>query len=109
VRLAALSPASRHTLLVEIGRLKQSYTLSLSSFHLHLFLFRTWQQFEADFRTFYYPLDYYDDLKAQISRRLQKQGESVSLYFTDLQTMIRRYGSITPEQELRWLYGIWMC
>jgi len=64
----------------------------------------TWQQFEADFRAFYFPLDYADDLEAQISRRLQRQDEPVSTYFTDLQTLIRRHGGMTPEQELRWLY-----
>jgi len=63
----------------------------------------TWQQFDADFRAFYFPLDYADDLEAQISRRLQRQDESVSTYFTDLQTLICRHGGMTPEQESRWL------
>lgn len=49
----------------------------------------SWQQFESDFRAFYFPLDYSDDLEAQISRRLQQQGEAVNSYFTDLPPICR--------------------
>lgn len=64
----------------------------------------TWKQFASDFRSFYFPLNYIDDLEAQISRRLHRSNETVNDYITELQTLIRRHGDISPEQEVRWLY-----
>lgn len=65
---------------------------------------QTWENFVRDFRIFYYPVNYLEDLEAEISRRVQKPTEPAMTYVTDLQTLIRRHGSMTPEQELLWLY-----
>lgn len=65
---------------------------------------RTWQDFVNEFRTYYFPVNYLEDLEADISRRLQRPGEPVTTYLTDLQTLIRRHGKIPPSEELRWLY-----
>ncbi|KAJ8937207.1 hypothetical protein NQ314_012004 [Rhamnusium bicolor] len=64
----------------------------------------TWAKFTRDFRTFYFPVNYLEDLEADISRRLQKPDEPSTNYLTDLQTLVRRHGDLNPEQELRWLY-----
>ncbi|KAJ8928626.1 hypothetical protein NQ314_018785 [Rhamnusium bicolor] len=64
----------------------------------------TWAKFTRDFRTFYFPVNYLEDLDADISRRLQKPDEPATNYLTDLQTLVRRHGDLNPEQELRWLY-----
>ncbi|KAJ8942996.1 hypothetical protein NQ314_009845, partial [Rhamnusium bicolor] len=52
----------------------------------------------------YFPVNYLEDLEADISRRLQKPDEPATNYLTDLQTLVRRHGDLNPEQELRWLY-----
>ena len=65
---------------------------------------RTWQEFVTDFKNFYFPINYQVDLEAEISRRLHKSNESVSTYLTELQTLIRRHGSLSTEQQLSWLY-----
>ncbi|KAJ8927064.1 hypothetical protein NQ314_020510 [Rhamnusium bicolor] len=54
--------------------------------------------------TFYFPVNYLEDLEADISRRLQKPDEPATIYLTDLQTLVRRHGDLNPEQELGWLY-----
>ncbi|KAJ8949764.1 hypothetical protein NQ314_008117 [Rhamnusium bicolor] len=64
----------------------------------------TWAKFTRDFRTFHFPVNYLEDLEADISRRLQKPDEPATNYLTDLQTLVRRHGELNPEQELRWLY-----
>ena len=65
---------------------------------------QTWTDFRTAFRVFYFPVNYEIDLEVAISRRLQKPGEPTSQYITDLQTLIRRHGHISPAQELQWLY-----
>lgn len=65
---------------------------------------QTWTDFRTAFRIFYFPVNYEIDLEVAISRRLQKPDEPSSQYITDLQTLIRRHGHISPEQELQWLY-----
>ncbi|XP_030752316.1 uncharacterized protein LOC115879552 isoform X2 [Sitophilus oryzae] len=66
--------------------------------------YRTWEEFTKEFKIFYYPVNYEVDLEVKISRRVQRHNESVTAYITDLQTLIRRHGSISPNQELQWLY-----
>lgn len=66
--------------------------------------YRNWEDFTREFRIFYYPVNYEVDLEAKISRRVQRTNESVIAYITDLQTLIRRHGNISPSQELQWLY-----
>lgn len=64
----------------------------------------TWAEFITDFRFFYFPLNYAEDLEAEISRRLQRPNEPTCRYITDLQTLVRRHGGIGTSQELQWLY-----
>lgn len=64
----------------------------------------SWNEFRTAFRIFYFPVNYEVDLEAEISRRLQRSNEPVAKYVTALQTLIRRHGNISPEQELNWLY-----
>ncbi|KAJ8934974.1 hypothetical protein NQ314_013079 [Rhamnusium bicolor] len=65
---------------------------------------RTWDKFIKDFRTFYFPVNYPEDLEAEISRHLQKPDESATDYLTELETLLRRHGDMSPEQELQWIY-----
>lgn len=65
---------------------------------------RTWQEFVNDFKTFYFPVNYQIDLEAAISRRLQRPHEPVSAYITEMQTLMRRHGHMTSEQQLAWLF-----
>lgn len=64
----------------------------------------TWDEFLQNFRSFYFPINYAADLEIEISRRLQRPNESPHRYITDMQTLIRRHGNMSPEQELQWLY-----
>jgi len=66
--------------------------------------FTSWNAFLSDFRTFYYPLNYLENIEAEIGRRLQKHSEPTRQYVTDLQTLIRRHGGMTSEQETQWIY-----
>lgn len=65
---------------------------------------QTWAQFIADFRSFYFPINYAEDLELEINHRQQRSNEPVGNYFTDLQTLIRRHGGMGPDEELKWLY-----
>lgn len=65
---------------------------------------KTWTQFVTDFRSFYFSINYAEDLELEISNRRQQTGETSGSYITDLQTLIRRHGGIGPEDELKWLY-----
>lgn len=64
----------------------------------------TWDQFLEDFRAFYLPADYVLGLEEQISRRVQRTGETGREYIIDLQTLIRRHGGMSPAQELYRVY-----
>jgi hypothetical protein len=63
-----------------------------------------WKGFVTDFRLFYFPVSYQEDLEVEISRRLQRPTEPVTTYLTELQTLLRRHGSLRPEQQLSWMY-----
>jgi hypothetical protein len=63
-----------------------------------------WNGFVTDFRLFYFPVSYQEDLEVEISRRLQRPTEPVTTYLTELQTLLRRHGSLRPEQQLSWMY-----
>lgn len=63
-----------------------------------------WEAFERGFRIYYFPVSYYVDLYAEISRRTQRRNEAVTSYITDLQTLMRRHGKLTGEEQLEWLY-----
>lgn len=66
--------------------------------------FASWNEFLLAFRNVYFPLDYLENLEADIARRLQKKDETTVHYVTELQTLIRRHGKLSEEQELRWIY-----
>jgi hypothetical protein len=63
-----------------------------------------WKGFVTDFRLFYFPVSYQEDLEVEISRRLQRPTEPVTTYLTELQTLLRRHGNLQPEQQLSWMY-----
>jgi hypothetical protein len=58
----------------------------------------------TDFRLFYFPVSYQEDLEVEISCRLQRPTEAVTTYLTELQTLLRRHGSHRPEHQLSWMY-----
>ncbi|KAG5900174.1 hypothetical protein JTB14_035319 [Gonioctena quinquepunctata] len=63
-----------------------------------------WETFKETFRMAFYPVHYQEDLELEISRRIQRSSESAIDYIIDLQTLIRRYGGLTAEQETLRLY-----
>jgi hypothetical protein len=63
-----------------------------------------WKGFVTDFRLFYFPVNYQEDLEVVISRRLQRPTEPVTTYLTELQTLLRRHGNLQPDQQLSWMY-----
>jgi hypothetical protein len=63
-----------------------------------------WEGFVTDFRLFYFPVSYQEDLEVEISRRLQRPTEPVTTYLTELQTLLRRHGNLQPDQQLSWMY-----
>ncbi|KAG5866096.1 hypothetical protein JTB14_003698 [Gonioctena quinquepunctata] len=63
-----------------------------------------WETFKETFRMAFYPVHYQEDLELEISRRIQRCSESAIDYIIDLQTLIRRYGGLTTEQETLQLY-----
>lgn len=65
---------------------------------------RCWNDFLRAFRAFYLPTDYLIQLEAEISHRHQRRHEKAMDYVTDLQTMIRRHGTMSPQQELYWIH-----
>lgn len=66
--------------------------------------FITWAAFVKGFRITYFPLRYQEDLEMLISRRRQQPTEPISTYTADLQTLMRRHGGLTDEQQMTWLY-----
>lgn len=67
-------------------------------------MWRIWEDFTTDFKTFYFPVNYQVDLEAEISRRLQRPLESIPSYITDMQILMRRHGHMTKDQQLPWLF-----
>lgn len=63
-----------------------------------------WAGFVDAFKAFYFPVNYQEDLEAEISRRTQKPTESVTAYITSLQALMRRHGAIPVGKQLSWLY-----
>lgn len=64
----------------------------------------TWNEFLEEFQTFFFPLEYKEDLEEEISRRSQRPQESGRDFIIHLQTLIRRHGGWTPRRELRCIY-----
>lgn len=65
---------------------------------------QVWQDFLEDFQLYYVGSTYSLQLEEQISKRKQKTGEKGREYLTDIRTLIRRHGVLTPEQELFRVY-----
>lgn len=63
-----------------------------------------WNDFVQDFRAFYLPPNYALRLEEDISRRRQRAGEKGRDYVTELQTLIRRHGSMSTARALYRLY-----
>ncbi|KAG5883983.1 hypothetical protein JTB14_007512 [Gonioctena quinquepunctata] len=63
-----------------------------------------WETFKETLRMAFYPVHYQEDLELEISRRIQRYSESAIHYIIDLQTLIRRHGGLTTEQETLRLY-----
>ncbi|KAG5858388.1 hypothetical protein JTB14_023986 [Gonioctena quinquepunctata] len=55
--------------------------------------------FKEIFRMAFYPVHYREDLELAISRRIRRYNETAIDYIIDIQTMIHRHGSLTPEKE----------
>lgn len=65
---------------------------------------KTWDNFIADFKDFYLPSNYHLQLTHEISARTQRPGERGRDFIVDLQTLMRRHGEMTEDQELFQLY-----
>ncbi|XP_036141713.1 uncharacterized protein LOC118645194 [Monomorium pharaonis] len=65
---------------------------------------RSWADFEKDFRRYFVPTRTRFELEAEIARRTQGPNETAREYVTALQTLMRRHGGITPEDRLERIY-----
>ncbi|XP_045776096.1 uncharacterized protein LOC123874648 [Maniola jurtina] len=65
---------------------------------------KTWEDFTDNFKLFYYPRNYEKNLLETIINRRQQFRENFIQYLTDMQTLLRRYGKLTPEQQLERIY-----
>lgn len=64
---------------------------------------QTWDEFLLAFRKYFLRNDYFFDLEAKISRRVQGLDEDVLQYVTAMQTLCRRHGAIPPHRQLDWV------
>ncbi|XP_050512090.1 uncharacterized protein LOC126888115 [Diabrotica virgifera virgifera] len=64
----------------------------------------SWTDFNKDFKKAFYPREYLLQLEEQIRNRKQRKNEPVDRYITDIQTLIRREGSFSRNQELDRIY-----
>ncbi|KAI5632301.1 retrotransposon gag protein domain-containing protein [Phthorimaea operculella] len=63
-----------------------------------------WKCFVDDFKLYFYPRDYEGRLQEQIVARKQTFRESFIEYLTDIQTLMRRYGMLSDNEQLRRVY-----
>ncbi|RZC32552.1 hypothetical protein BDFB_013025, partial [Asbolus verrucosus] len=61
----------------------------------------SWYDFLADFKSYYFPTEFRDDLEEEISRRMQYKNESGKDFLVHMQTLIRRHGRYPKERELK--------
>lgn len=61
-------------------------------------------EFTQDFQTFFYPPDYQDNLEEMINAKRQGKHETARNFILELQTLIRRRGTYTAEQEVTCIY-----
>lgn len=67
-------------------------------------MWRAWDEFTKDSKTFYFPINYQVDLESDISRSLQHPTVPVTTYITDMQTLMIWHGSMSTPQRLAWLF-----
>jgi hypothetical protein len=65
---------------------------------------KSWTDFSEDFKKAFYPRGYLLQLEEEIRNRKQRQNEPVDRYITEIQTLIRREGSFSKNQELERIY-----
>ncbi|KAG5861941.1 hypothetical protein JTB14_026221 [Gonioctena quinquepunctata] len=92
----------KHRLLTALPEL--SYGKALLWYRSNEGFWNNWETFKETFRMAFYPVHYEEDLELEISRRIQRSSESAIDYIIDLQTLIRRHGGLTAEQETLRLY-----
>ncbi|KAG5862290.1 hypothetical protein JTB14_003096 [Gonioctena quinquepunctata] len=92
----------KHRLLTALPELL--YGKALLWYRSNKCFWNNWETFKETFRMAFYPVHYQEDLELEISRRIQGCSESAIDYIIDLQTLIRRYGGLTAEQETLRLY-----
>lgn len=63
-----------------------------------------WQDFLNDFHDQFVPYRYQNQLERQIRERLQRQTEPFTKYAADLQTLMRRFGNLSRQEQLDRLY-----
>ncbi|RZC40381.1 hypothetical protein BDFB_012852 [Asbolus verrucosus] len=61
----------------------------------------SWYDFLADFKSYYFPTEFHDDLEEEISRRMQHENESGKDFLVHMQTLIRKHGRYSKERELK--------
>lgn len=66
---------------------------------------KTWEDFTKDFKLFYFPRNYDSNLLETIVSRKQSYRETFVDYLTDMQTLIRRYGKMSNDEELERIYN----
>jgi Retrotransposon gag protein. len=64
----------------------------------------TCDDFVQDFKTFFYPSDYRDNLEEMISSKYQAKQETARNFILEMQTMIRRHGGFSAEREVTCIY-----
>ncbi|XP_064213878.1 uncharacterized protein LOC135266664 [Tribolium castaneum] len=64
----------------------------------------SWNDFVRVFRAFYFPREYREGLEEEIFRRVQRPQENGRDFVIQLQTLIRRHGGWTRDQELNCIY-----
>ncbi|RZC36111.1 hypothetical protein BDFB_010911 [Asbolus verrucosus] len=64
----------------------------------------SWYDFLADFKSYYFPPEFRDDLEEEISRRMQHETEPGKYFLVHMQTLIRRHGGYSKERELQVIY-----
>ncbi|KMQ86825.1 reverse ribonuclease integrase [Lasius niger] len=65
---------------------------------------RTWTDFERDFRTQFLPRRYQAALRREITDRRQRSGEAFNKYATEMLTLMRRAGGFNREEQVDRLY-----
>jgi hypothetical protein len=63
----------------------------------------TWEDFAEAFRSYYMPRRYFARLRREIRNRLQGPTEPYRRFAAELQTLMRRAGGYTADDQIEWL------